>query len=505
MVRCIANNKWSQLGARCLCVAFFIVVMAVVANCITLQKNALAATETGIPVYRLYNYLSSEHLYTTSETEYNNLVDQTNRGKSHWIKEGIAWYAPSEPADPTAVDAAQPVYRLYNASLGAFGKNAHYYTSDEQEIETLTKSHGWKSEGVFFYSGGTTAIYTAYSEKLNSAHFYTAIKTEWTGLDSGWNQETAKNTTSTVSGVFQAISAGKTEVNWSVCNNLFGTGTYTIEAKCAPNTYVELAGNTWARGTNIQTYSGNGTDAQKWWLDVLGTSTVRFNNSWNSLRIDVVDGNSANGTNVRAWLQNEGDAQKWSIEISNEGYVRFKNLASSKYLDVAGGTGSGSNVQIYEGNGYDAQSFKLARVADVSITGNSDLDGRLRDIINNRFGATGDLLRQSYNYVRGFSYRSGSLWPSGNWSPRFALEMLQRGSGNCYRYAALFNELAWALHYETRAIAGQVLQTGGWGAHGWVEITQNGRTYLCDPELCNYVSGNFYMTTYAAAPCYYKK
>ncbi len=460
-----------------------------------------------MPVYRLYNYLSSEHLYTTSKSEYDSLVDLTNRGSSNWIKEGVAWNAPAAPADTTAEGAAKPVYRLYNSGLGKQGRTSHYYTADTDEIKTLTtRKYGWKNEGVVFYSGGGVSIYTAYSEKLKSAHIYTSSKSEYEGLDKGWNKETKKNSKNEIPGVFQAVSAGKQEVNWSVCNNMYGTGTYKIEARCAKNTYIDLTGNYWTRGTNIETWTSNNTNAQKWWINTVNKSgsIVQITNAWNDLRLDVKNGSKSNGANVQAWLQNDANAQKWQVEISNEGNIRFKNLASEKYLDVAGGGGSGSNVQSYKGNGNLSQSFRLHRIGNVSITGNGELDGWLRNIINNNFGATGDMLNKAYWYVHGFAYRSGSTYPSGNWSPGFALEMLRRGSGNCYRFAALFNELAHALNYNCRAISGQILMSGGWGAHGWVEVYMNGKTYICDPEISKYVGGNFYMTTYAAAPCYYR-
>ncbi len=398
------------------------------------------------------------------------------------------------------------MYRLYNPSLGQAGKNSHYYSADTNEINTLTASHGWQNEGVVFYSGGQTAIYTAYSEKLRSAHIYTSSESEYNNLDGGWNKETSKNNSNGKKGVFQAVSAGKSEVNWSVCNNMFGTGTYKIEAMCVQNTYIDVSNNQWSRGANIQTWSNNSSNAQKWWLETMNAtgSIVRFNNAWSVLRLDVENGSKANGANVRVWQPNESDAQKWQVEISNEGNIRFKNLASQNFLDVAGGTGAGTNVFSHSGNGGIAQSFKLHRIGDVTITGNGELDERLRNILNGNFGATGDLLKKSYDYVRAFGYRSGSLYPSGNWSVRFALEMLHSGSGNCYRFAELFNELAHALNYNSRAISGQVLNVGGWAAHGWVEVYTNGGTLICDPEISKFVGGNFYMTTYAAAPCYYR-
>ena len=159
------------------------------------------------PVYRLYNTNSSEHLFTTDVDEYIRLQQLTLSGQDYWVGEDINWYAINN--NKFVDDAYQvigtaysdewwntnttAIYRLYNASLGAMGKNSHYYTSDEAEITNLTTKHGWVKEFVAFYSYGDTPIYTAYSEALGSQHHYTANKTEWQGLDGGWDKEVSKN------------------------------------------------------------------------------------------------------------------------------------------------------------------------------------------------------------------------------------------------------------------------------------------------------------------------
>lgn len=152
-----------------------------------------------VPVYRLYNMITSEHLFTTDKTEYDNWVAVGKKNKDFWIGEGIAWLAPK---------TGKNVYRLYNSGLGALGKSSHYYTSDEKEIKSLTTKYGWKKEtqfsgGFVFKSGGSGAIFTCYNEALGSAHHYTASKSEWQGLKKhGWDLESKKNGTS---GFFQCV------------------------------------------------------------------------------------------------------------------------------------------------------------------------------------------------------------------------------------------------------------------------------------------------------------
>lgn len=161
--------------------------------------------EEVVPVYRLYNIITSEHLFTTDKAEYDNWVAIGKTNKDFWIGEGIDWLAPK---------SGKNVYRLYNPGLGALGKSSHYYTSDEKEIKSLTSKYGWKKEtqfagagGSVFQSGGSQAIYTCYNEALRSAHHYTSSKTEWQGLKMhGWDLETKKNGTS---GFFQCVTSAK--------------------------------------------------------------------------------------------------------------------------------------------------------------------------------------------------------------------------------------------------------------------------------------------------------
>ena len=159
------------------------------------------AYEEVSPVYRLYNMISSEHLFTTDKAEYDRWVEICKARTDYWIGEGIDWFAPV---------GGKQVYRLYNAGLGLMSHSSHYYTSDEAEVQNLTANYGWTAEAASFgyMSGGDVAIYTCYNEALGSAHHYTSSKSEWEGLAvHGWNLETDKNNNGT--GFFKCFIAAK--------------------------------------------------------------------------------------------------------------------------------------------------------------------------------------------------------------------------------------------------------------------------------------------------------
>lgn len=85
-----------------------------------------------VPVYRYYSKAAGEHLYTVSRAEGAALE------QGGWKAEGTAFYASSS--------AGKQVYRLLNPNSK---KGSHHYTDDEAEIAALT-GLGWKVEGRAF-------------------------------------------------------------------------------------------------------------------------------------------------------------------------------------------------------------------------------------------------------------------------------------------------------------------------------------------------------------------
>ncbi len=127
-----------------------------------------------IPIYRVCNDQSLEHLFTTDRSEVDSLVQ--NHG---WRDEGIGWYAPR---------TGDPVFRLNNQQLGN-----HLYTTDQHEVSELCANHGWNLDNngnPLFYSGGSIPIYRLYNHGLNGMHLLTTDQTEYNSLPAGgWAQE----------------------------------------------------------------------------------------------------------------------------------------------------------------------------------------------------------------------------------------------------------------------------------------------------------------------------
>ncbi len=135
-----------------------------------------------VPVYRMYNTRTSEHLYTTGKAEYNACGKGAYRD---WRAEGIGWYAPPQ-------GWGDPVWRLYNPGLGD-----HHYTSNAGERNSLVNKHGWRLEGVAFQTAdedwdGAVPLYRLYNGRLkHGQHHYTSNANERDALVArhGWRYE----------------------------------------------------------------------------------------------------------------------------------------------------------------------------------------------------------------------------------------------------------------------------------------------------------------------------
>lgn len=108
-----------------------------------------------------------------------------------------------------------------------------------------------------------------------------------------------------------------------------------------------------------------------------------------------------------------------------------------------------------------------------------------------------------YNYVMArVKYVRTYETPSGDWTPGYAMQVYQTGTGNCYRYAAAFAYLAKGLGYDVKVITGNVhAARGGVTPHGWTEVCIDGNWYVFDPELQAAKPGrNLFKQTYDTYP-----
>jgi hypothetical protein len=285
-------------------------------------------------------------------------------------------------------------------------------------------------------------------------------------------------------------------------------GCYIITA--ATGLVVDVKGGSRASGANVQLYTKNNTGAQKWNLTLGSDGYYTIANAASKLALDIAKGLDAEGTNVQQWGVNGTAAQKWKLVPTGDGWF-YLQAQNGTYLAAAnGGIANGANVFVSATTALSNKTQKYAFTATIysNYSGNANLDQKLQWIINNKTGTSGDVLWKSFDYAsHSFRYISGSLYPTGDWSVPFAIEMVDQGGGNCYRFAALFCWLARAYGYDARVVSGSVPSlSSGWAPHGWVEIYKDGQVYVCDPDMENaYPGRGWYMTTYSQAPITYRK
>lgn len=139
------------------------------------NDNQNEGVETSTPVYRLYNSISGDHLYTINEFE-KEILQATG-----WTYEGIAFYGDNNSNSTNAV------YRLYNPYSGD-----HHYTNNIFEHNYLA-TIGWQDEGICFYakSSGENPVYRLFNPyATNNTHHYTNSLSEYSYLTSiGWQDE----------------------------------------------------------------------------------------------------------------------------------------------------------------------------------------------------------------------------------------------------------------------------------------------------------------------------
>lgn len=160
--------------------------------------------------------------------------------------------------------------------------------------------------------------------------------------------------------VTTAVESGSAAQHWTfeVFTVSLDEGCYSI---CSDSTgrYLDVTGGSYADGTLLQVYAGNGTLAQKFWArkDDRGYYSFQCANSAKYLSARESDG---------AILQisdKEADEAKWSIEICFGKGIELKNKKTGKVLSISGSCGS---VICVDENGSTAQGWTIASVPLIS-------------------------------------------------------------------------------------------------------------------------------------------
>ena len=209
--------------------------------------------------------------------------------------------------------------------------------------------------------------------------------------NSGKVLDVAGGSTANGAALQQYTSNNTVAQQWTVRN--YGSGKIVLVSVNA-NKAVDIPGGNAVQQAQLQLYSPNGTVAQQWLVakapltlrerlnetaakhrQDLPDGTYTFGSKLNaSMKMDVSGASRSNYGNVQIWAGNGTNAQKWKVTHDSNGYVTLTSVNSGKVLDVNGGvSANGTNVQQYDSNGTYAQKWIAVKNSDGSYTFQSAL------------------------------------------------------------------------------------------------------------------------------------
>lgn len=204
--------------------------------------------------------------------------------------------------------------------------------------------------------------------------------------NSGKVLDVSSGSTANGAALQQYTSNNTVAQQWTVRN--YGSGKIALVSVNA-NKAVDIPGGNAVQQAQLQLYSPNGTVAQQWLVakapltlrerlnetaakhrQDLPDGTYTFGSKLNtSMKMDVSGASRSNYGNVQIWAGNGTNAQKWKVTHDSNGYVTLASVNSGKVLDVNGGvSANGTNVQQYDSNGTYAQKWIAVKNSDGSYT-----------------------------------------------------------------------------------------------------------------------------------------
>ncbi|MDE6787961.1 MAG: RICIN domain-containing protein [Ruminococcus sp.] len=153
-------------------------------------------------------------------------------------------------------------------------------------------------------------------------------------------------------------------------------GSYKILTKVSSGkSAVEVANADKSSGANIQQWELNDAGCQNWILEsvanpgcTMDTSFVyEFKNVNSGMVMDIANGKMEAGTNVQQWSSNGYDCQRWTLQAFSGGgnYYYIRSVSNPTYVLRADSSSNGGNIAIAEYSTKDsAMLFKFIKNLD---------------------------------------------------------------------------------------------------------------------------------------------
>ena len=257
--------------------------------------------------------------------------------------------------------------------------------ANKKLVTDVTSASTANGARVQLYSSNNTNAQKYRFESIGNGTF------EIVNINSGKVLDVSSGSTANGAALQQYTSNNTVAQQWTVRN--YGSGKIALVSVNA-NKAVDIPGGNAVQQAQLQLYSPNGTVAQQWLVakapltlrerlnetaakhrQDLPDGTYTFGSRLNtSMKMDVSGASRSNYGNVQIWAGNGTNAQKWKVTHDSNGYVTLTSVNSGKVLDVNGGvSANGTNVQQYDSNGTYAQKWIAVKNSDGSYTFQSAL------------------------------------------------------------------------------------------------------------------------------------
>mgnify|MGYP004534834039 CR=1 FL=1 len=202
-------------------------------------------------------------------------------------------------------------------------------------------------------------------------------------------------------------------------------GTYEVRSAVRSSAVFDAANGYTSNGTAVQVYASNGTDAQRWNVEVGSDGYLTIKNAKSGLALDVTDGEAYSGAKLQLWQPNGTRAQKWVAVADGKGVKLVSALDEGLVVDLPSGSAkNGNQLQLYSANGTAAQrwafdsvtksgsaktvsySYSLSYIASLNQVSTSTLDPKAVSTSSNAYyqfmdcrGYTGQVSASQMNKI----------------------------------------------------------------------------------------------------------
>lgn len=229
-------------------------------------------------------------------------------------------------------------------------------------------------------------------------------------------------------------------------------GVYYIKNKNV-NYALDVYGGSLYGGANVQLYSLNRSNAQKWKITHDSKGYVMFQNVGSGMYLTA--GGSGNSANVYQQKQSNGYNQKWIIMFDTNSNLRIVSaLHSNRVLDVHGGMiRNFSNIQLYDSNNSNAQKWGFEYI-------NTNATGGLMQIM----GTSQTTVAQMVRYYN--SNASGYDTFKAKYNGKYNGVLAKGGASTINQFAQIFYEEATAEGVRAEVAFTQCMKETGFLKYG---------------------------------------